>query len=155
MPTVILPGDLATNKSFVSSTLPVRVYETFMDSQVGGKMIRTKLGGDPLKNSKVVADDAEHFESSVFLGGPSNNIKQGMRRVAVRAHTVNGETVVELEETKNSAMQIGLILLGLSLCMIPGIIWIVSNMAASKKHKALLDQLTTEVVQTVPGARVG
>lgn len=94
-----------------------------MDSQIGGKMIRTKLGGDPLKNSKVVADDAE--------------------------------TVVELEETKNAAMQIGLILIGLSLCMIPGLVWIVSNMAASKKHKGLLEQLQAEVLKTVPGSRLG
>jgi len=90
--TIILPGDLAANKTYVTQTLPVRVYETFMDSQIGGKMIRTKLGGDPMKNVKLLADGEGSVSSSVFLGGPSNDFKVGMRRVSVTARTERGPT---------------------------------------------------------------
>lgn len=155
MSTIILPGDLAANKTYVTQTLPVRVYETFMDSQIGGKMIRTKLGGDPMKNVKLLTDAEGSVSSSVFLGGPSNDFKVGMRRVSVTARTEGADTVIELAETKNSGLIAVVVLVGLSFCLIPGLFFGMKNMMATKKHKGLLEQLQAEVLAAVPGSRLG
>ena len=153
MSKIILPGDLSVNKAYVTQTLPVRVYETFMDSQIGGKLVRTKLGGDPMKNVKLLTDDGGSVSSSVFLGGPSNDFKVGMRRVQVTARTEGGETVLELEETKKGGLVVVVVLVGLSLCVLPGLFFMVKNMMATKKHKGLLEQLQAEVLAAVPGSR--
>lgn len=153
MPKIILPGELSEHKTYLTQTLPVRVYETFMDSQIGGKLIRTKMGGDPMKNVKMLIDEAGTVESSVFLGGPSNDFKVGMRRVSVKATSEGGNTVLELEETKKGGVVIAVILVGLSFCLIPGIFFMMKNMMATKKHKGLLEELKNEVLANVSGAR--
>lgn len=153
MPKIILPGPLADHKTYLTETLPVRVYETFMDSQIGGKMIRTKMGGDPMKNVKMLTDESDSVESSVFLGGPSNDFKVGMRRVSVKATSSGDETVLELEETKKDGLVIGVILVGLSFCLIPGIFFMMKNKMATKKHAGLLEELKAEVLSNVDGAR--
>ncbi len=152
-PKLILPGGLADHKTYVTETLPVRVYETFMDSQIGGKLIRTKMGGDPMKNVKMLTDEDGSVESSVFLGGPSNDFKVGMRRVSVKATSEGGDTVLELEETKKGGLVIAVILVGLSFCLVPGLFFMMKNMMATKKHKGLLEELKNEVLSNVEGAR--
>ena len=153
MPKILLPGDLAAHKTYVTQTLPVRVYETFMDSQIGGKLVRTKLGGDPMKNVKLLTDDGGSVSSSVFLGGPSNDFKVGMRRVSVTARSQGSDTLLELEETKKGGLVIAVVLVGLSFCLVPGLFFMVKNMMATKKHKGLLEQLQAEVLANVPGSR--
>jgi hypothetical protein len=153
MPTLILPGNLAANHEYVTKALTGRVYQVFMDSQFGGKLLRGALGTDNWKNNKIVKEEADEYESSVFIGAPSNTFTIGRRRVAVRAKTVGNETQLELEETKSGGMVIGLVIFGLCMCLVPGMWYMFRNYLATRKHKGLLETLKNEVLEKVPGSR--
>lgn len=153
--TILLPGGLSTHKTCVTQTLTVRVYEAFMDSRIGGEMIRTTPGGDPMKTVKMLTDAVGSESSSVFLGGPSNDFTFGMRRVTVTARIEGADTVLKLAETRNSGLIAVVVLVGLSFCLLPGVFFAMKTMMATKTHKGLLEQLQAEVLAAVPGSRLG
>ncbi len=111
----------------------MRVHETFMDSQMGGTLLRTTLGGDPMKGVKMLTDEGDSVESSVGLGGPCSDSEVAMRRVSGKATSSGDEPVLELEEEKKVGLVIAVVRIGLCL--------------------RLLEGLTAEALSNVAGAR--
>jgi len=155
---VTLSGQLTQYRSFLLHDLPQMVYEMRVRQAFGGQTVlkmQTKLGVDPDRFRKVVTDTPACVETSVFLGKASKSFFTGHRRIGVRATEREGQTVVELFETKNMAfivLSIGL--LSCFLCL-PAAIGIYANMSNSSVNRKVMAQAAGAIRAKYPDAVVG
>lgn len=148
---IILPGAFSQYRSFISETLPSLVYQTNMDSKVGGRMVRTALKTDRLQNWKVIKDAPTEFEASVFLGKSSNRLLMGNRRILVKATEDGQETHIELSSTNRAVI---FILVGLLFCLLPGIFLFIAKIMNDGFERRVMGKVGAEVKTQYPEATV-
>jgi hypothetical protein len=145
----ILPGTFAQYRNFVSEELPSLVYQTNMDSKVGGKFIRTALKTERLQNWKIINDTPTGFEASVFLGKSSNKIATGFRRILVKATEVGQQTIIELSSS-NRAVAVALV--GLLFCLVPGVVLFILKSVHDGFERRVMAKVGAEVKKLYPEA---
>ncbi|HEV7508662.1 MAG TPA: hypothetical protein VGS07_27530 [Thermoanaerobaculia bacterium] len=146
---IILPGAFSQYRGFVSEDLPNLVYQTNMDSKVGGKMLRTALKTDRFQNWKIISDAPTSFEAAVFLGKSSNRLTTGYRRILVKATEEGSQTVVDLSSVNKATI---VMLVGFLFCLLPGILFLIVKIMNDGFERRVIAKVGTEVKNRYPEA---
>lgn len=151
-----IPGSLKENRSFISEELPSIVYQTNMDSKVGGRAIRTVLKLDRLQNWKVLADTPKRFSALVFLPKTSKKYVLGRPQILIQAHqeASTNSCVVNLTEDKSIGLVVFFTLLGLAFCVIPGLLVLIANGLHSNFHRKVMSKVGSLVKERFPEAEL-
>src|SRR4051794_8704589 len=145
----ILPGAFSQYREFISEELPNLIYQTNMDSKVGGKLLRTALKTDRLQNWKIVNDAPANFEAAVFLGKSSNQLVAGFRRILVKAGEEGQQTLVEFSSTNRATV---VVLVGLLFCLLPGVVFFIVKVMNDGFERRVIAKVGTEVKRRYPEA---
>lgn len=146
---VILPGAFPQYREFVSEELPNLVYQTNMDSKVGGKFVRTTLKLDRFQTWKVISDTPTSFEATIHLGKSSGQLTTGFRRILVKAREEGQQTLLELSST-NRALTV--VLVGLLFCILPGLLFLVIKSMNDSFERRVIAKVGAEVKRRYPEA---
>lgn len=146
---IVLPGAFSQYRTFISEELPNLVYETNMDSRLGGKFIRTVLRTDRLQNWNIINDSPTSFEASVFLGKSSNQITTGFRRILIKAGEEGQQSVIELHSVNKAVV---VILVGLLFCLLPGLFLLFVKSMNDGFERRVIAKVGAQVKQRYPEA---
>lgn len=146
---IILPGTFSQYREFVSEELPNLVYQTNMDSKVGGKFIRTALKTDRLQNWKIINDAPASFEAAVFLGKSSSRVTTGFRRILVKAGEEEQQTIIDLSSTNRATT---VVLVGFLFCLLPGVIFLIVKLMNDGFERRVIAKVGAEVKKRYPEA---
>lgn len=146
---IILPGTFLQYRDFVSEELPNLVYQTNMDSKVGGQFLRTALKTDRFQNWKVINDTPTSFEAAVFLGKSSSRIATGFRRILVKSAEEGQQTLIDLSSTNRAT---AVVLVGLLFCVLPGILFLIVKVMNDGFERRVIAKVGAEVKKRYPEA---
>lgn len=147
---VKLNTSFSQSESFIKDELPKLIYQTAIDSKLGGKFVRNTFKLDKLKNQKIIINNEDEYKTSVFLGKASNKISLGFRRILLHGFEQNNKSIIQLSETKNTVLIFISVIVGLFIFILPGLLIMWGNSNYSRHNRIVIQKVIDEIHARFP-----